>query len=59
MAKDAKLKMGLPTGGSVILSYEIRVGAITGLYHVTAKLEEGRDASIEEQTVVDPADLIG
>ena len=74
MAKEAKLKMGLPTGGSVILPYEIRIGAITGLYHVTAKsgteflyskdeivakLEEGRDASIEDQTVVDPADLIG
>ena len=73
MAK-AKIKMGLPTGGSVILPYEIRVGSLTGLYHITAKsgteflytkdeivakLEEGRDAGEEEQTVVDPADLIG
>ena len=74
MAKKAKVKMGLPDGGSVILPYEIRIGSITGLYHLTAKsgteflytedeirakLIEGRDAAVEDQTIVDPADLIG
>ena len=69
----AKLRMGLPTGGSVVLPYEIRIGNTTGLYHVTAKsgteflytkdeivakVNEGRDAAEEEQTVVDPKELI-
>ena len=71
--KKAPLKMNLPTGGAVILDYEVRVGTKTGLYHVTArsgteflytkeeikdKVTEGTQAQSEPTKVVDVDDIL-
>ena len=71
--KKAPLKMNLPTGGAVILDYEVRVGSKTGLYHVTArsgteflytkeeikdKVTEGTQAQSEPTKVVDVDDIL-
>ena len=71
--KKAPLKMNLPTGGAVILDYEVRLGTKTGLYHVTArsgteilytkeeikdKVTEGTQAQSEPTKVVDVDDIL-
>ena len=71
--KKAPLKMNLPTGGAVILDYEVRVGTKTGLYHVTARsgteflytkeeikdrVQEGVQAKNEATKVVDIDEIL-
>ena len=70
---EGNIPMNLPNGGTVVLPYEVHIGADSGMYHIearsgtdffytkeeiTAKLKAGEQLATEKRNPVTVADLL-